>query len=129
RNNAGASRVAVRLKGLAPNTQAVGARLEFRAGALPLQTREVAVGGLYLSHSDYQATFAMGSADSATLVVKWRSGRETSMTVRANRLYEIDETSGAAARAAQARQSGPALFEDVSVELKGHTHFDPPFDD
>ena len=46
-------------------------------GALPVQQREVVVGGLYMSHSDYEASFAMGKADSATLIIDWRDGRRT----------------------------------------------------
>ena len=62
RNNAAAARIAVRLRGNAPNTQAVGARIRVLGGAVPIQEREVTVGGLYLSHSDYLASFATGSA-------------------------------------------------------------------
>jgi hypothetical protein len=35
------------------------------------QVHEVVAGGLYMSHSDYEASFAMGKADSATLVIDW----------------------------------------------------------
>src|SRR5205085_11416832 len=62
RNDAGAPRVAVRLRGPAPNTQAVGAKIKLLGGAVPLQVREVQAGGLYLSHRDYEASFAMGTS-------------------------------------------------------------------
>jgi len=148
RNDAGARRVAIRLSAEAPNTQAVGARLELRAGTLPLQTRQITAGGLYLSHSDYLASFAMGDADSASLVVNWRDGRRTAMTVRANRLYEITSTTAkppvdtpsstprvapAAPRASSALATAPAmpspLFEDASAQLGGHKHVENVFDD
>ena len=61
RNNSSAPRVAVRLTGTPANTQAVGARLTLRGGAVPIETREVSAGGLYLSHSDYLSAFAMKS--------------------------------------------------------------------
>src|SRR5512140_1217155 len=90
RNDATAPRVAVRLVGDAPNTRAVGAKIRLLDGAVPLQVREVVVGGLYMSHSDYEASFAMGKSDSATLVVDWRDGRRTTIAgVRPNRYYEI----------------------------------------
>src|SRR5206468_880198 len=59
RNDATAPRVAVRLVDDAPNTQAVGAKITLLGGAIPVETREIAVGGLYMSHSDYEASFAM----------------------------------------------------------------------
>src|SRR5207249_3803794 len=90
RNDASAARVAVRLIGAAPNTQAVGAKITLLGGAVPTEEREITVGGLYMSHSDYEASFAMGTSDSATLVVDWRDGRRTTMRgIRPNRLYEI----------------------------------------
>ena len=92
RNDAPAPRVAVRLRGRAPNTQAVGAVIRVRGGAVPLQVREVAAGGLYLSHSDYLASFATGEADSVAIEVTWRDGSRTVVGEgRPNRLYEITE--------------------------------------
>jgi hypothetical protein len=129
RNDASAPRVAVRLIGDAPNTKAVGARIRLLGGAIPLQQREVEVGGIYLSHSDYEASFAMGKSDSATLVVKWRDGRQTTIAnARPNRLYEITmETAGPSGDAVA---SPPVpLFEDATSQLGGHTHVDPPYDD
>ncbi len=137
RNDAPAKRVAIRLSADAPNTRAVGASLTLRAGSLPLQSREITAGGLYLSHSDYLASFAMGTADSAALDITWRDGRHTAMTVRANRLYEVTSaTAGAAALAtataaerAAAAEVAPPLFEDASAQLGGHTHAENVFDD
>ena len=138
RNNTSASRVAVRLVGNAPNTRAVGSRVKLLVPGMPLQEREVVAGGLYMSHSDYELSFATGSADSATLVVDWRDGRRTTLTgVRPNRLYEIT-TQGAVAVAAAARlipagdttaHRDSALFEDATAQLGGEKHVDAPFDD
>jgi hypothetical protein len=89
RNDATAPRVAVRLIGEAPNTKAVGAKITLRGGAVPVETRDVAVGGLYLSHSDYLASFAMGASKRATLDIEWRDGRRTTMDVEPGRQYEV----------------------------------------
>ena len=141
RNDARGARVAVRLKGAAPNTQAVGAVVRLEGGAVPLQVREIAVGGLYMSHSDYLASFAMGDADSATLVVEWRAGGRTTIRVVANRLYEVSvpadapdarAAGGAMASSAPARPTAGAaqpLFADATEELGGHTHTEDAFDD
>ena len=132
RNDAPAPRVAVRLVGDAPNTRAVGAKIRLLGGAVPTQEREVVVGGLYLSHSDYEASFAMGASDSATLVVDWRDGRRTTLHgVRPNRLYEIT-TATAVARAptdSTARGGAAPLFDDATPQLGGHVHADPAFND
>jgi hypothetical protein len=129
RNDASAPRVAVQIKGDAPNTRAVGAKIILRNGAVPVQEREVEVGGLYLSHSDYEASFAMGKSQSAELEVRWRDGRQTIIKdVKPNRLYEISQT-GAVAAPADTVVKAAALFEDVSTQLGGHVHVDSAFDD
>ena len=128
RNNASAPRVAVRLIGDAPNTRAVGSKMRLLGGAVPTQEREVVVGGLYMSHSDYEASFAMGEADSATLVVEWRDGRRTTISgVRPNRLYEITTQRRSRGRVAARgperrhdRTRDSALFEDATAQLGGH---------
>ena len=129
RNDASAPRVAVRLVGDAPNTRAVGAKIRVLGGAAPAQEREVVVGGLYLSHSDYEASFAMGRSDSATIVVDWRDGRRTTIGgVRPNRLYEIT-TSTAVARPPADTAARAPLFEDATSQLGAHTHVDSAFSD
>ena len=130
RNDASAARVAVRLRGDTPNTQAIGATIRLLGGAVPNQSREVVVGGLYMSHSDHQASFAMGSSDSARIVVDWRDGRRTVIeAVRPNRLYEITTAGATMPAADSADVVEPTLFEDATAQLLGHTHVDPPFDD
>jgi hypothetical protein len=132
RNDASAARVAVRLIGDAPNTRAVGSKIRLLGGAVPIQAHEVVVGGLYMSHSDYEASFAMGKSDSATIVVDWRDGRQTTIRgVRPNRVYEIT-TATAAAHAPTAIADSvahPSLFEDATAQLRGHTHTENTFDD
>jgi hypothetical protein len=128
RNDASAARVAVRLIGDAPNTKAVGAKIRLLGGAIPIQEREVVAGGLYLAHSDYEASFAMGASDSATIEIRWRDGRRTTIAgVRPNRGYEV--TSAGAVAAPGADSATLPLFEDATAQLAGHSHVDPPFDD
>ena len=132
RNNTSANRVAVRLRGDSPNTRAVGAKVRVLGGAIPLQEREVAVGGLYLSHSDYLASFGTGAAERVTIVVDWRDGRRTVIAdARPNRLYEIT-TRGAADRPdTDSRDTSRVepLFEDATARLGGHVHTETAFDD
>ena len=131
RNDASAPRVAVRLVGDAPNTMAVGAKIIVRGGPAPIEEHEVSAGGLYLSHSDYLASFATGKATHVTIEVDWRDGRRTVIdSAPPNRLYEI--TTATAVKPAPrdtTRTAAPALFEDATSMLGGHTHVEDTFDD
>jgi hypothetical protein len=129
RNDAGAPRVAIRLAGDAPNTMAVGAKVRLLGGAVPVQEHEVAVGGLYLSHSDYETSFAMGQSDSATLVVDWRDGRRTTLTVRPNRKYVVTQKDASAPAAAVDTTRVRPIFTDATPMLGGHAHAEDDFDD
>jgi hypothetical protein len=134
RNNASAPRVAVRLIGDAPNTRAVGAKVRLLGGAVPRQEREIVVGGLYMSHSDYEVSLAMGKSDTATLEIDWRGGRRTTVHgVRPNRIYELSEHAAQPRFDTRTRAPKPpvdsGLFVDATSELAGHTHVDPWFDD
>jgi hypothetical protein len=128
RNDASAARVAVRLTGDAPNTRAVGAKIRLKGGAVPLQMREVSVGGLYMSHSDYEASFAMGKSDSASLEIDWCDGRRTTLSVKKNRVYEITQQTAQASNE-NAPAAGVPLFGDATPILGGHNHTELPFDD
>jgi hypothetical protein len=128
RNESSAPRIAVRLRGDGPNTAAIGSRIRVLGGAVPSQEREVAVGGLYLAHSDLLQTFGTGTADSVTIVVEWRDGRRTEIRgARPNRLYEIS-TATADPPAPAPAEAGPSLFEDRSADL-GHRHVEADYDD
>lgn len=135
RNDSPAPRVAVRLKGLSPNTQGIGARIQVRGGALPAQHQEMIGGGRYLSCGQALRTFAAGHVTNRLQVeVTWRSGKVSVLSdLAANHIYEIDEA-GAVVRAPAANSpaAGAALpatlFADAS-ELLGHAHEDPFFDD
>ena len=129
RNDAPAGRIAVRLKGLPPNTQGVGARIKLGGGSIT-QAQEMISGGRYLSGDQATRTFA--AADSKTpmrLEVRWRNGAQSTVNgVMANRIYEVIEPASAG-RVDVVRAALPSpMFEDVS-SLIGHTHVDEAFDD
>jgi len=93
RNESNAPRVAVRLKGLAPNTRGIGAAIRVYGGAVPMQSQEMICGGRYLSGDDAIRVFAAGGlTNEMRIEVNWRSGKRTVVNkVRGNRLYEFDE--------------------------------------
>jgi len=130
RNDATAPRVAVRLRGAAPNTAGIGSRVRVLGGPVPTQEREIIAGGAYLSSSDASLTFATGAAAHVTIEVEWRDGRRSVIdSAVPNREYEIAEPTDAhAARPTPHALSRP-MFEDITAELGGHTHVEPYFDD
>ena len=130
RNDAVASRISVQLVGDAPNTRAVGAKVTVYNGAVPIQVHEVVVGGLYLSHSDYTMSFAMGTSDSTQLMIEWHDGRRTEIQrVRKNRAYEISQRTAVRVTGTPADVPLAPLFNDATAQLGGHVHVEDPFDD
>lgn len=132
RNETRAPRVAVRLVGRAGNAQGIGARVTVRASGrtdLLAQTREVTAGGYYLSGSEPLLSFA--ALDTTfTIEVRWRDGNVSRIeSARPDRLYEINESSAQPFSAVLASASVPALFENASRLLGGHSHNDAAFDD
>ena len=128
RNESSAPRVAVRLKGKAPNTRGVGALLKLMDGAVPLQRQEIISGGRYLGCDDAIRTFACGKSKSMRLEVTWRNGSLSVISnVQPNRLYEIDETSSTPPRTTR-RISPQPYFKDISSVLN-HKHIETPFSD
>ena len=124
-----APRVAVRLRGPAPNVAGIGATVTIRAPSLPAQTREMMPTGYYLSGSDAELAFATGRDTVVQIEVRWPLGRTSTITARPNRLYEVDAASATAGPPAQPDSSGPGLFEDATSLLGGHAHVDSAFDD
>ncbi|MEK7484569.1 MAG: CRTAC1 family protein [Planctomycetota bacterium] len=128
RNEIHLPRIAVQLKGQAPNTQGIGAKITLR-GASVLQTKEILSGGRYLSGSDTRITFAPGqSTEGLQLEVLWRNGRKSVLSgVKPNTLYEIDE---AGSQPSELPNSVPIIptFKDVSEKI-AHIHTEAPFDD
>ena len=129
RNDAPGPRIAVRLAGLPPNTQGIGAKVRVSGGPVAIQEREMTVGGLYLSSSEPLLSFAAGQSDSLAIEVIWRDGsRSFIANAKPNRLYEIDQRS--AIRTAPTAPTAPAapLFEDVSSRV-GELHRETLFND
>lgn len=129
RNDATGPRVAVRLKGMAPNTQGVGARIKLTGGSVT-QSQEMICGGRYMSSDQAMRVFAASSTSAPlALEVLWRSGRQSVVTnVLPNRVYEINETGAVHPRVLTAGAGSEALFEDVSPLLK-HFHVEDLYDD
>jgi hypothetical protein len=129
RNDSPAPRLAVRLRGRAPNTRGIGARLEVEGGPVR-QQQEILAGGRYLSGDEAMRTFACGAATGLTVRVRWRSGRSTTVSnVAPNRVLTViegtpEETAAAAAPAPRATP----WFAEVSSAI-GHTHHEELYDD
>ncbi len=133
RNEAGGARIAVRLRGDAPNTYGVGAKIKVMGGAIPMQSQEMISGGRYLSSDDPVRAFAAGSpTNEMTLEVVWRSGKTSVVRgAKANRIYEVAESAASADNGTRTATSGarpPPIFEDVSGLLQ-HQHVEEEFDD
>lgn len=127
RNDSPAPRVAVRLKGNAPNTHGTGAKLKLTGGPVA-QSQEMISGGRYLSSDDTLRAFAAGSATNLMLEVLWRSGSRSVVTnVRPNSVVEIDEAAASHILNPESRITPPPLFREVASFT--HTHTDAPFDD
>jgi enediyne biosynthesis protein E4 len=82
----------LQLTGTKSNRNAVGARVEVKAGGLT-QLDEVRAGDSYLSHSDWRLHFGLGKAGVVDeIVVRWPSGKIEKLTkVAANRVVKIVE--------------------------------------
>jgi hypothetical protein len=133
RNDAAAPRIAVRLRGRPPNTQAIGSKIELLGGAVSNQIYEVTCGGHYMSGSDTRRVLAPGPGPAAgpmSLRITWRDGATTIVTnVKSNHRYEIDEAGvSRTPKTAVRPEAATPIFEDTSSWLN-HQHHDDPFDD
>jgi hypothetical protein len=101
RNDAGAPRLLVRLKGRPPNTAGVGARIFVHGGPGGMQQQEILAGGRYLSADAPERMFAAGAATNRlTVEVRWRGGRVSTLRdVPANSLVEVEEAAALPAAA------------------------------
>jgi hypothetical protein len=127
RNESVAARVAVRLKGLSPNTQGIGSRIVVKGGPVT-QSQEVISGGRYMSGDDPMRVFAAGSSSNLTIEVTWRSGKRSVVKdALPNHEYEVEEK-GAVEVEKVKETKKPALFTDVSTML-GHKHEETLYDD
>lgn len=129
RNESAAPRIMVELQGSGANTAGIGARVTVKGSGLPAQTREMTAGGYYLSGSPATLSFAAGSDTAVRIEVRWRDGRTTIVAgARPNRLYRVRQ-SGASPTPSTATPVTPAIFENATALLGGHTHVDSVFDD
>jgi enediyne biosynthesis protein E4 len=82
----------VRLRGLAPNTQGIGAKVWLRTGSRT-QMREIRAGSNYLSQDPAEAHFGLGPATVVDEVrVEWPNGQTSQLNdVAANQLLLIGE--------------------------------------
>lgn len=119
RNDSTAGRIAVRLKGLPPNTQGIGARLRLLGGAVP-QSQEMICGGRYMSGDQAMRAFAAQSSSTKPLrlEVKWPNGDFSQIEAQANRIYEVDQAGATrpGRGSAAAPPSGPGKQGDPGVE-------------
>jgi len=126
-NETTAPRIAVRLKGLAPNTQGIGAKIKLLGGAHP-QKREISAGGDYLSGSEPMVMFAAGKPDTNyTIQVDWRDGYQSKVNnVQPNRIYEITEPDHNSITVTLEKEqpdtTTKTLFRDVSKRIDYHHH-------
>lgn len=133
RNETDAPRIAVRLKGMAPNVAGIGARLTFTIGSRA-QTQEMAVGGRYLSSDAAERVFSAApiwshAGDSlGRLEVRWPSGKVSLIDkIEPNTRYEVDEA-GSVANPVSIKSPPSSLFTDVSTSVN-LTVEDAVFDD
>lgn len=127
RNGAGAGRLLVRLRGTAPNTRGIGARIRVTAPGLPIQTQEMIAGGRYLSGDDAVRTFATGTNAAVALEVAWRDGSVTRLSAVGPGSVVVGQSDSVRVASASAAPPRPR-FEDLSDRIR-HTHFDTPFDE
>ena len=127
RNESGAPRVAVRLKGTGGNSQGIGSKIRVYGGAVPMQSQEMISGGRYLSGDEAMRVFAAGTLTNRMRIeVDWRSGKKSVVEgVAANQICEISE-SGAVEASHAAVPVMATLFEEVPL---GHEHHEEVYDD
>jgi hypothetical protein len=111
RNESVAPRIAVRLRGRAPNTQGVGASVRVSSGSRCF-TQQFISGGRYLSGDDPVRTFA-ALAEPLRIEVTWRDGAQTVIgAAHANHVYSVvqaaDGSAAGSASTALAAQAAPA---------------------
>jgi len=135
RNEATASRVGIRLRGRGGNSRGIGSRIsvivpEPRSAFPTEQSQNVIAGGRYLSGDEAMRTFAVGTASTVEVTVRWPSGNLSRHTrIPVDVLVEIEEPSGGdATRPAAALPASLLRFEDVSDRLK-HLATDAPFEE
>jgi enediyne biosynthesis protein E4 len=132
RNKSNSPRIAIRLKGKSPNTQALGAKIELLNGPVPSQAKQLFAGGDYLSGSDQLVMFAANSQSDHDLIIYWPDGTMSRLDgLKANRIYEIDQNSiHTTEKSIDSIQPGlTPIFSDRSDLLINHQHSDNDLND
>lgn len=125
-NITGQPRIAVRLRGLSPNTNGIGAKVSLISGGM-VQTKEITAGGGYLSGSDPRVSFA-ALDDETELEVQWTRTKKTVIEgIRQNRIYEVYETNLEKEIQKNARIRS-TRFKDVS-DILAHEHREDEYND
>lgn len=91
----GGAWLGVRLRGLAPNTQAIGAVVRVRPhDEAPAQVRHIGVGSHFLGQAEAIAHFGLGHARTVEIEVVWPTTgkRQRLSSVETNQYLEISET-------------------------------------
>jgi len=128
RNRARPPRIAVRLRGLQPNTAGIGAEVQLRGDASSVQRKQVVAGGRYLSGCDTAVVFATGDSRTGEapkgraweLSVRWPNGRWTRIdSVEPGFEYTIEERveSAPSIHPTPAPSKSLKWFEDASSRL------------
>ncbi len=143
RNETIAPRVAVRLVGRTPNTQAIGAKVRLiggPGGPAP-QEQEIHCGAGYASGSDTLAVFGTGDKTTGLkLEIIWRNGSKTVMDdIKPNHRYVIRESDATQHSKPETQEASPLFTEahrllapqkqNSGLQLPGHLHIDKAFDD
>ncbi len=131
RNLAAAPRVYVQLKGRAPNTDALGARIRFwwepkaethqASFARWEQSAQVFGGGRYLSSDAFGRAFACPGEGTGVLEIRWPSGRITVQSgIEAGRRLEIGEPprDGSVEARASRSHSNALAFDAVDLGIR-----------
>jgi len=131
-NETTAPRIAVRLKGKEPNTQAIGAKVELQGGPVP-QQKEISAGGSYLSGSDPLVVFAAKKkSTNSVLTVTWPNGNKTVIdSIKSNRIYEIEQATSRIRKKDVIKKDTSQtsqIFKDVSGRIN-YVHHEDKFND
>lgn len=129
RNDSTRPRVAIRLKGKAPNTRGIGARILVRSPALPRQSQEMIAGGRYVSSDDPIRSFAtLNTTNPVEIEVLWRGGQQSRITkAPANHLYEIDENAATTVPTPMVKKTAENPFFEDRSRILNHQHVDDAF--
>ncbi len=129
-NTGNAPRIAVQLTGKAPNTDGIGAKITL-TGASVEQEKQLSAGGSYVSGSQHAAFFAADEDNTNhQLTVAWPGGTVSRIdSVRANRIYIIDQsTAGSSSVDTKAQDAPKTLFTDISGRID-HSHHEDAYTD